>query len=132
MIDFFYTIFKKDAGTSEYVFYRTFSIFIFFLVLSVLGFINTVLYFAIITFYKFDYSYVLIFNISISIVYPISRIFYPGYKMKTKIENYSKNKIGFIFYTSLIVVFIFILMYLQIISWILFPESNFSVLHWYR
>jgi hypothetical protein len=132
MINYFYTIFKKDSGSTDYMFLSTFSAFMFFSVFSVVGLFTTLIYLLVNLFYEFDYSLLLIFNLSISIVFPMMRIFYPGYIKHPKVENYSKSKVGFIFYISFFTSFALFLFYLQIISWILFPESNFSVLHWHR
>lgn len=127
MINYFYSIYKKRCGTKSYIFYRSFSIFIFMLIFSVFGFGLLILNYFIKLFYHLDFEYLLIIDVSVSIVYPLMRILYPGYEYLKKTDQFSNEKLNFIFFSSLVLVFIIFLFFLQFSFWEMYPNETFSI-----
>ncbi len=121
VIDYFYTIYRKESEGSSYMFFYTFPSFIFFSLFSIIGFLLTIVYYFSILFFSVDYLLIILMNISITFTFPIVRILQPGYKMKQEVLKYSKFKIRFIHYSSFLISFLIWRLYMEVISFILYP-----------
>jgi hypothetical protein len=121
VIDYFYTIYRKESEGSSYMFYNVFPIFLFFIFFSIFGFFLTGIYYFIALFFEVDYLIFILINISLTFTYPIVRILQPGYKMKQEVLKYSKFKIRFIHYSSFLISFLIWRLYMEVISFILYP-----------
>jgi hypothetical protein len=120
MINFFYTIYKKECGKSSYMFFYTFPFFIFFSLFSIIGFLLTLVYYLLILFFNVDYLLIVLINLSITFTYPIVRILQPGYKIKEEVLKYSNFNIRLIYYASFIISFLFWRLYMEVISLIIY------------
>lgn len=122
MINYFYTIYKKDCYESSFMFYKSFPLFIFCSFFSIFGFFLTLIYYFFSLFFYLDYSIIVIINLSITIVYPLVRIFHPGYIIKEEVFKYSKFKTSLIHYTSLLFSVFLTNIYLEIVSLIIYHK----------
>lgn len=124
MINYFYSIFRKGCGTSFYVFLGIFSTFIFLLFFSTIGFLSLLIDYFVDT----DIKILIILNLSISLIYPLFRIFIPGYNLLKKVNGYSMEKIHVLFFICFISIFLYFFIFLQFLGWELYPNQDFSVL----
>jgi hypothetical protein len=122
MINYFYTVYRKDCHGSSFMFYKSFPLFIFCSFFSIIGFFLTLIYYFLLLIFNIDYSIIVIVNITITIVYPLVRIFHPGYLIKEEVLNYSKFKTSFIHYTSLLFSVLLINIYFEIVSLIMYNK----------
>jgi hypothetical protein len=122
VIDYFYTIYKKECEGSSFMFYKVFPLFIFFIFFSVFGFFLTGIYYFTTLFFEVDYLIFILINISLTLTYPFVRIFHPGYKTKEEVLKYSKFKIRFIHYSSFLISFLFWYLYMEVISLIMYHK----------
>jgi len=122
VIDYFYTIYRKECEGSSFMFYKVFPVFIFFIFFSVFGFFLTGIYYFTTLFFEVDYLIFILINISLTFTYPFVRIFNPGYQTIEEVLKYSKLKIRFIHYASFLLSFLFWYSYIEVISLIMYHK----------
>jgi hypothetical protein len=93
-------------------------------------FFSTIGFLSLLTDYFVDIEIeiLIILNLSISLIYPLFRIFIPGYKFLKKVNEYSMEKIHVLLFICFINIFLDFLIFIQFLGWELYPNQDFSVL----